>query len=342
LEISSACTPVRIRARSISLKTRSGSERATHRFLDAERARHRAESTIRAKHRLIVRFRAWLYVEGRASSLASIDEQTARDYRRWLSSHFSPTSWNPILAAPSQFFRWAARESIVLLDPFERVRPSPQTKTLPPYLTQAEVRSILEVCDPETQLRDRAVLEVLYSSALRIGELLRLDLTDIDFGGRTIVVRQGKGKKDRIVPIGRIAARLTRAYVQTRRVAAPCDARALFVDDMGNRMTTWGVANHILAPAIRGAGIQKHVTPHVLRHSCAIHMLERGAGIREVQQLLGHAKISTTQKYLNVIPIELKKAHAASHPGEHRSIPPSVTPIRSHASKWDSLRRPRE
>ncbi len=247
-----------------------------------------------------------------------------------------------MLAAVAQFFRWAAREALVLLDPFEHVRPTPMQRTLPPYLTQAEVKSILEVCDPELQLRDRAVLEVLYSSALRIGELLRLDLTDIDFGGRTIVIRQGKGKKDRIVPIGRVAAKLTQRYVQTRRVAAPCDARALFVDDMGNRMTTWGVASHILAPAIRGAGIQKHVTPHVLRHSCAIYMLERGAGVREVQQLLGHAKISTTQKYLNVIPIELKKAHAASHPGEHRATPASVTPIRSRGSKWDALRRPRE
>lgn len=205
------------------------------------------------------------------------------------------------------FFRWATREGIVILDPFEHVRPAPQTKTLPPYLTQAEVRAMLEVCDPELQLRDRAVLEVLYSSALRVGELLRLDLTDIDFGGRTIVVREGKRKKDRVVPIGRLAAKLTRRYVQTKRVAAPCDARALFVDDMGNRLTTYGVATHILAPAIRGAGIQKHVTPHVLRHSCAIHLLENGAGVREVQQLLGHAKISTTQKYLNVIPVELKK-----------------------------------
>lgn len=321
---------------------RSGSERATHRFLDVQRARHRATSTIRAKHRLIVRFRTWLSVEGRASSLTSIDEQTAREYRRWLSSYLSPTSWNPMLAAVAQFFRWAAREGLVLLDPFEHVRPTPMQRTLPPYLTQAEVRSVIEVCDPELQLRDRAVLEVLYSSALRIGELVRLDLPDIDFGGRTLLIRQGKGKKDRIVPIGRVAAKLTQRYVQTRRVAAPSDARALFVDDMGNRVTADGVARYILAPAVRGAGIQKHETPRVLRHSCAIHLLENGAGVREVQQLLGHAKISTTQKYLNVIPVELKKAHAASHPGEHRSTPASVTPMRSRGSKWDALRRQRE
>jgi integrase/recombinase XerD len=224
-----------------------------------------------------------------------------------------------MLAAVAQFFRWAARESLVLIDPFEHLRPAPQQRTLPPYLTQAEVRSILEVCDPEMQLRDRALLEVLYSSALRIGEVVRLDLKDIDFAGRTLLIREGKGKKDRVVPVGGVAAKLVQRYVQTRRVAAPCDAHALFVDDLGNRVTVDGVASYILAPAVRGAGIQKHVTPHVLRHSCAIHMLENGAGVREVQMLLGHAKITTTQKYLNVIPIELKKAHAASHPGEHRA-----------------------
>jgi site-specific recombinase XerD len=284
----------------------------------------------------------WLYLEGRASSLTSIDEQTAREYRRWLSSYLSPTSWNPVLATVAQFFRWAARESIVLLDPFEHVRPTPMQKTLPPYLTQTEVRAMLEVCDPEAQLRDRVVLEVLYSSALRISELVRLDLTDIDFGGRTLLIRQGKGKKDRVVPIGRVAVKLTRRYVQTRRVAATSDARALFVDDLGNRVTADAIARYILAPAVRGAGIKKHLTPHVLRHSCAIHLLENGAGVREVQQLLGHAKISTTQKYLNVIPIELKKAHAASHPSEHQRTPASVTPIRSRGSKWDLVRPSRE
>jgi site-specific recombinase XerD len=128
-------------------------------------------------------------------------------------------------------------------------------------------------------------------------------------------------------------------YVQTRRVAAPCDARALFVDDLGNRVTADAIARYILTPAIRGAGIQKHVTPHVLRHSCAIHLLENGAGVREVQQLLGHAKISTTQRYTNVIPIELKKVHAASHPSEHQRTPASVTPMRSRGSKWDAVRR---
>jgi len=260
------------------------------------------------------------------SSLAAIDEATARDYRLFLSSHLSPTTWNPRLAAVKTFFAWAMKNELVLIDPFEHVRTTPLQTTLPPYLTQDEVRAMLEACDAEAQLRDRAVLELLYSSALRISELVRLDLTDIDYSERVVLVRQGKGRKDRVVPVGRIATRLVQRYVQTRRVASAADARALFVDDIGHRVTTGGVRNYILAPAVRGAGIIKHVTPHVLRHSCAVHMLENGASVREVQQLLGHAKISTTQKYLNVIPIELKKAHRASHPAEHQQMPGEASP----------------
>jgi site-specific recombinase XerD len=124
---------------------------------------------------------------------------------------------------------------------------------------------------------------------------------------------------------------------------AQCDdndaPRALFVRGLRNRTEDRRVARYILAPAIRGAGIQKDVTRHVLRHSCAIHLLENGAGLREVQQLLGHAKVSTIQKYLNVIPIRAQEVHAASHPSEHQRTPAAVTPIRSRDSKWDVSRR---
>lgn len=316
-------------------KTRSGSERATNHFLDSLRARHISEGTLRDKRRQLLRFRLWLHLDGRDGRLTGIGEESARAYRLWLSQHYSPTTWNPILGAVAQFFRWAAQHDLLLLDPFEHVRRSPMQRTLPPYLTQKEMKAVLDVCDPELQLRDRAVLEVLYSSALRIRELVRLDLSDVDFTSRTLLVREGKGKKDRVVPLGRIAAKLTQRYVQTVRVAAPSDVHALFLDDLGNRVTIDGVTDHILAPAVRGAGISKHVTAHVLRHSCAIHLLENGAGVRYVQQLLGHAKISTTQRYTNVVPIELKKVHRHAHPAEHQMMPPPTSPVRLRGSKWD-------
>lgn len=135
-----------------------------------------------------------------------------------------------------------------------------------------------------------------------------------------------KGKKDRVVPLGRIAATLITRYIGTARVPAPSHARALFLNDLGQRLTQDAIHKGILAPALLRARIAKHVTPHVLRHSCAIHLLENGASVRYVQALLGHAKLSTTQRYLLVLPSRLKAVHRASHPAEHQPTPPPTAP----------------
>jgi integrase/recombinase XerD len=199
---------------------------------------------------------------------------------------------------------------------------------LPAYLTQGEVRVLLQATSTEgpADLRDRAVLETLYSSGLRVGELARLDLTDVDLSRGLVLVRQGKGRKDRVVPLGRIAATLIARYIGTARVPAPSQARALFLNDFGQRLTQDAIRKGILAPTLRRAAIAKHVTPHVLRHSCAVHLLENGASVRYVQALLGHAKLSTTQRYLVVIPTELKRVHRASHPTERQPKPPPTVP----------------
>jgi integrase/recombinase XerD len=137
------------------------------------------------------------------------------------------------------------------------------------------------------------------------------------------------------VPLGRIAATLARRYIAEVRIAAPSQRDALFVNDDGRRFTIDHLRKRVLLPALGRTEIQKHVTMHVLRHSCAIHLLENGANVRYVQALLGHAKLETTQKYTNVVPLELKKAHAASHPSEHQTTPASVTPKRVARSRWD-------
>jgi integrase/recombinase XerD len=209
---------------------------------------------------------------------------------------------------------------------------------LPAYLTQAEVRAILQTIptkDP-ADLRDRAVLEALYSSALRVGELTKLDLTDVDLSRGLVLVREGKGRKDRVVPLGRIAATFLSRYIQTR-VPAPSHARALFLNDLGQRLTQDALRKGILAPALARARIAKHVTPHVLRHSCAVHLLENGASVRYVQALLGHAKLSTTQHYLLVVPTKLKAVHRASHPAERQPRPAFTEP-----TSWTRRRRKKQ
>ncbi len=238
------------------------------------------------------------------------------------------TTWESPLSTVKIFFAWLARHDLVLVDSFERIEVPKRQRTLPAYLTQAEVQTLLESTSTQdpADLRDRAVLETLYSSGLRVGELVRLDLPDVDLSRGLVLVRQGKGKKDRVVPLGRIAATLITRYIGTARVPAPSHARALFVNDFGQRLTQDAIRKGVLAPALCRAGIAKHVTPHVLRHSCAIHLLENGASVRYIQALLGHAKLATTQRYLVVIPTKLKAIHRASHPAERQPRPPVTAP----------------
>lgn len=251
-------------------------------------------------------------------------------------------SWAGELHTVKVFFRWLHRHDVILVDPFERIDIPRRGHTLPTYLTQTEMKKLLTSTPADEMLRDRAVLEVLYSSGLRIGELVRLELRDIDLSGGVIFIRQGKGKKDRVVPVGQIACTLVSRYIREVRVATRSQSRVLFVTHEGWRMNESHVRTYILLPAIRRAEIDKHVTLHVLRHSCAIHLLENGASVRYIQSLLGHVKLETTQKYLAVVPTELKKVHSASHPSEHQRRPEPVTPSRRAPSKWDALRKLRE
>lgn len=319
-----------------------GQDEAIARYLDTLAARNFAASTIRYKRSHLARFRWWLVDEGRALSLAAVDEATARDYRRFLAAQpIARTTWTPLLHTMKTFFRWLHRHDLVLVDPFAGVEVPRREKSLPAYLTQDEVRQLLESIplDGLLGIRDRAILETIYSSALRIRELVHLDMIDVDLAQRMLVVRHGKGNKDRVVPVGRLAARFIERYIREARVATRSHARALFVSDVGQRLTESHVRRFVLLPALRLAGIQKHVTLHVLRHSCAVHLLENGASVRHIQQLLGHAKLSTTQKYLAVIPSKLKKVHAAAHPAERNAKPQDTHPRRPHRSRWDPPRR---
>lgn len=319
-----------------------GQDEAVTRYLATLEARNFAASTIRYKQAHIARFRWWLMDQGRPSSLTAVSEETARDYRRFLAAQpIARTTWTPLLHTMRTFFRWLHRHDYVLVDPFAGVDVPRREKSLPAYLTQDEVRQLLESIplDGLLGIRDRAILETIYSSALRIRELISLDLTDVDLSQRVLLIRQGKGKKDRVVPLGRMAARFIERYIRHARVASRSHAHVLFVSDTGQRLTESHVRRYILLPALRSAGIQKHVTLHVLRHSCAIHLLENGASVRDLQVLLGHAKLSTTQKYLTVIPTRLKKVHTATHPSERQSKPVATAPNRLHRSRWDPPRR---
>lgn len=185
-------------------------------------------------------------------------------------------------------------------------------KPLPNVLSLEEVDRLLAAPDPSTQkgMRDRALLEVLYATGLRVSELtgLRLDGIDVDIGFVRCI---GKGSKERIVPLGQSAAAAITDYMRVRRVKKPTNY--LFLNHLGGKLSRVGFWQILKAYGLR-AGIKKRLTPHVLRHSFATHLLERGADLRAVQTMLGHADISTTEIYTHVMRERLKEIYKSYHP----------------------------
>ncbi|MET0880978.1 MAG: tyrosine-type recombinase/integrase, partial [Acidimicrobiales bacterium] len=192
---------------------------------------------------------------------------------------------------------------------------------LPKGLSEAEVESLLDVAgtDPVAR-RDRAILEVLYGTGMRIAELVGLCLGDVDLGDALVRVL-GKGSKERVIPLGRLARASLVDWLDTggRPAMAPArwarrgDEEAVFLNQRGGRLTRQG-AWGIVSEHGRRAGLERTLSPHALRHSCATHMLDHGADIRAVQELLGHASISTTQIYTGVSVERLFAVYAAAHP----------------------------
>ena len=186
-------------------------------------------------------------------------------------------------------------------------------KHLPSFMTEEEVYKLIESAFGKTDkdllgLRDRAILEVFYSSGLRISELVGLNLDDIDFISGILKIR-GKGKKERIVPIGETALTTIKKYLDKRKKQID----AVFLNNNSRRITTRGVRN-IVVKYLHAAGIKPGVSAHTFRHSFATHLLNRGADLRTVQELLGHANLSTTQIYTHLTTDKIKSVYDKAHP----------------------------
>ncbi len=220
------------------------------------------------------------------------------------------------LAAARGLFGFLTRSGQAAHNPAELL-PNPKSASrLPRVLDRDQARNLLERIPAATPLeaRDRAMLELAYSSGLRCSELVGLNLDSIDFDSETVRVR-GKGDKERIVPLGEPAQRAVSRYVERFRPALVDDSRepALLISKSGRRLSTSDVTRR-LGRWVNEAAIAGRVSPHALRHSFATHMLEGGADLRSIQELLGHASISTTQIYTRVEPSRLREAYADAHP----------------------------
>ncbi|MDD2679405.1 MAG: tyrosine recombinase XerC [Candidatus Omnitrophica bacterium] len=217
------------------------------------------------------------------------------------------------LSALRSFFRFLCREGYLKTNPILMLSSPKLDKHLPSFMTEEEVTKLIEAAFPKNEkdergLRDRAILETFYSSGLRISELVALSLDDIDFISG-IVKAMGKGKKERVVPIGDAALTAIREYLDKRKK----ESDALFLNKNGKRITTRGVRD-IVEKYLKSAGIKQGVSPHTLRHSFATHLLNRGADLRTVQELLGHANLSTTQIYTHLTTEKLKNVYDKAHP----------------------------
>jgi len=220
------------------------------------------------------------------------------------------------LAAIRSFFRFLIQEGILQSNPAEELDSPKVARTLPEILTLKEIEQILEQPDPQTPLgiRDRAMLEMLYATGMRVSELTQLPTHQVNLEAGYVLV-YGKGSKERIIPLGSEALKWVTVYLKTARgpLLKRKESPSLFVNRSGKGMSRqrfWKT----LKEYGRRAGLRKRITPHLLRHSFASHLLERGADLRSVQMMLGHVDISTTQIYTHVAGERLKKIHKQYHP----------------------------
>jgi integrase/recombinase XerD len=298
-------------------------------------ARGLAPGTVAYRRVYLGQLAAWLEVRGVVSPqrvtpallteyLAHLKDRVT-GYNRKTPSPLSVKTLQAEASVLRSFFSWLAARRVLLFNPAQELALAGRTQPLPrTVLTESEVQRLLTAPGTDALgLRDRAILETFYSTGLRRAELAGLDLYDVDQASEVVRVRQGKRGKDRYVPIGARALAVLRRYLHEARPGLVATVRepALFVDAVYGHRLNAKTLNLIVRQRGEAAGIQRRVTPHVLRHTCATHLLQGGADLRHVQAILGHASIATTQVYTRVAVEDLAAVHRRHHPRRRLKIP---------------------
>ncbi len=287
------------------------------RWLESEKGY--SDHTVSSYRRDLYEFTDFLN-EGKPA--AAVDGADVRGFVSSLHGRNNPATVSRKLSALRSFFKFLQRRKIIDADPVAGISGPKMGRAIPVFLTVDEVFQLLEAPDERDSLmnRDRAILELLYSTGMRVAELVSRDIEDLDFDSEMLRVR-GKGNKERLVPVGRPAIEAISKWQIERQALIvarlkrhhEAETEALFLNGRGGRLTTRSVERLVLKYAGR-CGMQTPVTPHALRHSFATHLLEMGADLRSVQELLGHASLSTTQRYTHLTIDHLTEVYDKAHP----------------------------
>lgn len=252
------------------------------------------------------------------AKLRDVDTEQVKSFLAFLGTQsYSKSTVARKLATLRSFYKFCLRRGFVKAHPLATIRTPKQEKRLPKFLELEQITKLLNTPDDGSLLgsRDRAMLEVLFSTGVRVSELVDLNFADVDFEGCVLRVR-GKGKKQRTTPVGQTAIIAIRKYLDLRRTDSRSpnfDQSALFVNKHGQRLSTRSVRRK-LDKYLAECGLDPSISPHTLRHSFATHMLNRGADLRSVQELLGHQSLSTTQVYTHLTAGRMKSAYDDAHP----------------------------
>ncbi len=301
--------------------------RAFMTFLELER--HASLETIRNYASDLRQFQT--FMRGKHPGLSTLNPdavktESVRAYLHWLDhKHEKSTSMARKLASLRSFFRYLQQGGMVDLNPAETVRTPKLPKQLPRVLTKDDAAALMEFPADRAResLRDRALLETLYSTGARVSELVGIDREDLR-ASEGLVHLRGKGRKERIVPIGKVALQTIQAYLNQQPLMEHRDlttakrtSSPVFLNSRGGRLTTRSVARIVARYSNRLAG--GSVSPHTLRHSFATHLLDEGADLRSIQEMLGHASLNTTQKYTHVATDQLLAVYDKTHPRAGRT-----------------------
>ena len=243
--------------------------------------------------------------------ISRVKREDIRDFIGYLLKYgYEKSSVARKLSSLKSFYKFLNRRKIIITNPVRAIKTPKITKRLPGFLTQYQTQKIFTIVgNDEGSLRNRAIIEVLYGAGLRASELINLNIDDIDFHNDVVLVK-GKGSKERIVPLGSYAQKAVKEYLVLRKDK---NNPAIFLNLQGKRLTTRSVQT-IVKRLVSRVAEASHTNPHTLRHSFATHLLERGADLRAIQELLGHSSLSATQIYTHISIERLKKIYDKAHP----------------------------